>query len=203
MDKSLYRIEDVAAEAEAVQFAAHMSDYYSHGLPAWITKLYVAYLASLEHAPRTVDVEKILELTAEVKRLKEETSTDTWRTLYKELRGYKTWVETAQSIVGIREQVDSLVRKVDTEGFQTELDSAEQEIETLRDRLAELTRQDRQHAVEAMRMAGELHGWKAGFQYAEQLAGMSTVATDPSSCFPLHERIVDLISHKLTGTLTS
>lgn len=38
-------------------------------------------------------------------------------------------------------------------------------------------------------LLAERNGWREGFQQAERLAGLDSVAVDPSSCFPLHEWI--------------
>ena len=50
----------VVAEAEAIEFAAHMPASYPYGLPAWIDKLYVFYIShQCQPMPRTEDVEAI------------------------------------------------------------------------------------------------------------------------------------------------
>lgn len=42
----------------------------------------------------------------------------------------------------------------------------------------------------------ERNAWREGFQRAERLAGLDTVAVDPSSCFPLHEWIQGMTSER-------
>jgi DNA-directed RNA polymerase subunit RPC12/RpoP/chromosome segregation ATPase len=72
----------------------------------------------------------------------------------------------------------------------------DEEIRSLKDQIAALRRitetQDRmidQYKKDVETLLTERNAWREGFQQAERLAGLQSVAVDPSSCFPLHERI--------------